>query len=544
MKYSNSLIVLGLWAVLYGPYIVFGGLVRDDLGWLTEPGRFASYIEFQSFVSSSDTMTARPISAVLHGICYWYFGTMTWPYHLLNLVLFLATVLLVYGAIKKICACGIAFLTAIFALAYPSASGTTFSSIMMNSNLAGIFWSIALYLDSIRQTGEYRRWKDFLVTVLLLLSSLSYEVFIPMFAINILIRITQENSAHFRIRQALRQSMPVLVALLFFGIYRGFIEKIIFDNPVSPMDIASPAVLIYRFLRSMALGVKVSFVDSIKISARSLDNLDLLSLPYLLLITASLIGSSLYIFSYIKYDNTVLHAVPIIEKVIAKLKLIDVELVPRIALLSIAIVIYVISHIIFVFSDYIPNSWGFESRTQGAIRFAFGFLIAVGAKFFYNFFKHHQLRRMIILGTVGLFVLFALSIVGQREAWISAARYNSFLLQKMDVAIRTHKLNEQKTFTFVAELPESFPNQVNGEPIFGESWDIGPSLSLLYPRNNIMATVYEPFGTVIRPDQIMIGGYWTAKYPLYFFRFATGNVYLIKTAQDLRSLLSEPGSSS
>jgi hypothetical protein len=102
---SPLALLFGFWMLLYGPYLLFGGFVRDDLGFLTQPRGterymgwsdqprgFENYAEFQSFVSSFPTMTGRPVSAILHGLCYWFLGTTMWPYHLINLVLFFASV--------------------------------------------------------------------------------------------------------------------------------------------------------------------------------------------------------------------------------------------------------------------------------------------------------------------------------------------------------------------------------------------------------------------------------------------------------------------
>jgi hypothetical protein len=144
-----AVMVAWLWLALYAPYIRSGGFLRDDLGfvtqqrgaarylgWLDEPRGFASYPEFQQYVSSFPTMTGRPVSALAHGALYWALGSTIWPYHLINLTLFLASVLLVYAAIRVVLSDALAFLTSAFALVYPSAAGTVFSSIMMNSQFS------------------------------------------------------------------------------------------------------------------------------------------------------------------------------------------------------------------------------------------------------------------------------------------------------------------------------------------------------------------------------------------------------------------------
>jgi hypothetical protein len=441
-------------------------------------------------------------------------------------------------AVKNVTSREIAFLTALFALIYPSASGTVFSSIMMNSNLAAVFWSIALYLDSIREEYE-SRWKDFAVVVALLLSSLSYEAFIPLFMVNILIRVVKRNGIKLDVHQLLKDCAPTLIALLSFAGYRGFAEKVIFPNSISRITVPSLTVLVSRFLQAIALGMKESFVQSLKISVKSLNNLHLLSWPYLLMVFATLAVSSFYVYSCIGSTRNLSRRRSTIEGATDASRITRTAISPWLHVFAVAILIYVVSFLIFVFSGYIPNSSGFESRTQGAVRFAVAFLIAVGAKLFYNLLNYIQLKRVVALGTIVLFVLFTLSIVGQREAWISAAQYNSSLLQKIDTAIRRSKLNEQTAFTIIAELPGTFPNQVNGEPIFGEAWDIGPALSSLYPLSNIRANVYEPFGTTFQHDQVIIGGYWAATYPFYFYRFSDDRIYFINTAEDLSRLIAQ-----
>ncbi len=551
---SPLALLFGFWILLFGPYLLFGGFVRDDLGfltqprgterymgWLDQPRGFENYAEFELFVASFPTMTGRPVSAILHGLCYWFFATTIWPYHMINLGLFFASVVLVYGAVKNVTSREIAFLTALFALIYPSASGTIFSSIMMNSNLAAVFWSIALYLDSTRKEHE-SNWKDFAVVVALLLSSLSYEAFIPLFMVNILIRlvrIVKRNGIKLDLRQLLKDCAPILTAWLLFAAYRGFAERILFENAVSTISAPSLTVLVSRFFQAIALGMKESFVQSLKISVKSLNNLRLLSWPYLLMVFASLAVSSFCISSCVGSNSNLSRRWSTLEGTTNTCRITRIKISPWLYVFSLAILIYVASLFIFVFSSYIPNSLGFESRTQGAVRFAVAFLIAVAAKSFYNLLNHSQLKRIVVLGTIVLFVLFTFSIVGQREAWISAAQYNNALLQKMDGAIRRAKLNEQAAFTFVAELPGTFPNQVNAEPIFGEAWDLGPALSSLYPLSNVRANVYEPFGTTIQQDQVIVGGYWAATYPFYFYRFSDDQIYFINTAEDLSRLIAQ-----
>jgi hypothetical protein len=188
----------------------------------------------------------------------------------------------------------------------------------------------------------------------------------------------------------------------------------------------------------------------------------------------------------------------------------------------------------FLFSGYVPDSSGFDSRTQGAIRFSVAFLIATAAKLAYDWSSQRYLKVAVTAGVISVFALFGVSILGQREAWVAAAQYNGELLARMDHAIRRSNLNTQPAFTLIAQLPETFPHAVNEEPIFGETWDIGPALSLLYPTINVRANVYEPVGTSVLPDGVILHGYWRASYPFYLYRLVDDQVYTIRTPDEWR----------
>jgi hypothetical protein len=106
----------------------------------------------------------------MHGICGWTFGTTAWPYHLVNLTLFGTTVLLVFHALTRILPRRVALATACFAIVYPCAAGSVYSSIMMNSNLAGCCWAGSLLIATLPGRSL---WRGPASAGLLLLSALS-----------------------------------------------------------------------------------------------------------------------------------------------------------------------------------------------------------------------------------------------------------------------------------------------------------------------------------------------------------------------------------
>jgi len=315
------------------------------------------------------------------------------------------------------------------------------------------------------------------------------------------------------------------MALLLFGAYRGVGEKLIFNNAQPTMGLADVQTLAYRLVRAELLGLRESFVQSASISFRSLGNLELLSWQALIVAAGLLIGGAA-IYVCVRTDALPNIATPGLATRRGPQR-------PRWSGVFIAAIgIYLLSNTIFVLSFYVPNSSGFESRTQGAIRFAVALVIATGAKLLHHAFVRRRFKELVALGAAALYVIFGASVVGQREAWVAAAQYNAQLLEEMDAAIQRAKLNEQLGFTFVADLPTTFPRQVNDEPLFGQAWDLGPALALLYPRSTVRANVYEPVGTIIQTDKVVLHGYWEARYPFYFYRFGDGSIYSIENARD------------
>lgn len=291
VKHKDVLILVAAWMLLYLPYILFGGLVRDDLGLLlTDPSAFKNYFDFQWYMSTNINMTARPVSAILHGVCNWHFGVVAWRYHLVNLALFGGSILFFYLTLRELISRDVALLSALFALVYPCASGTIFSATMMNSNLSAIFWSSASYLLTKDVRGKY------VFTALLLgLSSLSYEAFIPLFIFNAVIVLLVMKPGGQGRRRLLFDSLPVFAAIAFYALYRGGIEKIIFHTQFSRIMLISPLDALARFFMSIILGFEIALVESFKISWHALNNLDLVSIQYLLIVISGLVLLGIYL---------------------------------------------------------------------------------------------------------------------------------------------------------------------------------------------------------------------------------------------------------
>jgi hypothetical protein len=505
---------------LYGPYVVEGGLLRDDLGFINIPNSFDSYGAFQRSVSTHQNMTARPVSACLHGVCYWCFGKSPWAYHSVNLVLFLGATLFYFGAIAKIFGRTPALLSAIFALVYPCASGVTFSSFMMNSNLAGLLWGAALYVESstAKPGSVYRT--DLVIMILLVLSALSYEAFIPLFLLIPLAGIPDQSDPRRAVSRTARRFIPIGAALLIVVLYRGVFEPTVFNTSFSRIDVVGPIHTGLRWWSSLVAGAKIATLGSLEVSLRAMRNLSSLDPLPLLLEIVAVCG----LVFHVCFGTCPERLAPDRSQFIGLFALG-------------AVICFCLAHMVFAVSTYRPDSWGFATRTQGAIRYAFGMTAAAGVMVLYTSTHSRRWKLAVKSGTATLLIFLALSMVGQREAWVSAARFNDGVVERVVAAITKLGLHLPAKTVIVAQLPATHPCDVNGEPIFGESWDIGPALQMRFPDKIVDANVYRSKDTKITDSGIVIGGYWQAAYPFYFFRFSDGRAFEIRHQKDMMDLI-------
>ena len=122
---------------------------------------------------------------------------------------------------------------------------------------------------------------------------------------------------------------------------------------------------------------------------------------------------------------------------------------------------------------------------------------------------------------VAMLVLFlALGMQGQREGWIYAAEYDDEIVRQISKDLRG--LPPHDSLTVIAELDARIPHLINREPVFGTSWDLGPSLELANPGYRVGANVYRPGNAVADTRGVTINGDWKATYPFLQFRSGSG----------------------
>jgi hypothetical protein len=541
VKHQDILILVAAWTALYLPYILFGGLLRDDLGLLLiDRSPFANYFDYQWVVSSSMNMTARPVAAILQGLCNWYFETAAWKYHLVNLALFGGSVLFFYLTLRELISCDVALLASLFALVYPCASGTVFSSTMMNSNLAALFWSSATYILA----GDFRG-KYIPAALLLGLSSLSYESFIPLFIFNAAIILLVAKPDGQGRRRLFFDVLPVFAAIFIYVLYRWVGEKTIFHAQFSRILLVSPLEALVRFFMSLVLGFRIALVDSFEISLRALNNLDLVSIQYLLVVASGLALLWVYLSGGKTLETADSGDSGYIRKFASPHASFQIERVHYLDFCIAALVLFCCAHLIYAISWYKPDPAGFENRTLGGMRFVTALSIAVSIKAVDSFLVRRTLKKIMLALTIGLLSLFSFSIIGQREAWSAAAQYNEFLAGRINGALREKHLEDEKTLTLVAVLPTTFPDQVNQEPILGASWDITSLMSLTNPGMTVKAGVYNADASAtVYPDKVafvILKHKWDAPYPFWLYKFDGDELYRIDSGQDWYSHTNQEG---
>jgi hypothetical protein len=502
-------LLLLLIVVLYAPYVGSGGLLRDDLGFVTAPRQFPTYLAFQTHLSSFLTMTARPVSAVLHGVSYWFVGSNASAHHAINLSLFTVSVFLVYWTLRRVTDPWFAFLTCALSVVYPSASGTIFSATMMNSNLAAVFWAAALFLASSRRPIAV---KSFGTVVLLVLSGLSYESFIPLFPATILVGVavhrasSRDEPGPARRQAVLRHGAEVVATLAILGFYRVVLEREVFDTSFS--RVAVPAEPLLRFGNAVVDGARVAIVDGMSISFRALRNIALIPSMQLLTLIA-VVGAGVVAMYHAAVRSTANVA----------------------RMWVFAVCLFLAAHAIYSISDYSPTAAGFESRTQGGIRFAAAFALAaagIGCKCF----RSKPLRSIGRAVLASVFALLAFGMAGQREGWIGAARHNEATRREISTAMLASDIRDRESITLVANLERRFPEAINKEPVFGTSWDLGPALELAHPDMRIRANVWQANRGYVDSTGLYLDGYWKATFPFYYYRPGLKTLREVVSVQD------------
>lgn len=533
-------VLLFLFTVVYAPFIFLGGFVADDLANLFPIDSQLSYFQFQSNFSSGLVMTARPVSALLHGLSNYFLGSNAWQYHLVNLTLFLSSILVFYASIKRLISSDLAFLFALLALVFPCSSASTFTSIMVNSNLAGFFLTAALFASTYPW-----RFGVLIVSMLLTLSALSYEAFIPLF---IFLPILGIFSSRFdnKNQRFIRNILALFIALSAYFLYKKYLESYLFHKGMDRVHIHSWLEFFNKIPSVYSNAYQILFKDSFAVSVNSFKNINYIdyflgSAAFLLVTTSVLYSwSALNPIRFLRgfksgsnppfndpqmgWQNYLKYLVPVF-------------------------LLFLASFALYLFSSYQPNILGYSNRTLGGVRFTSSLLFALIFIFLASLIKNKYVLVAYSILISALIIFLSLSIVGQRKAWIAADLVNQKIVKDFEDVIAADSIQVGKSLTTLFIMPDSFPQEVNGVPLLGATWEVSPLLAQIYKKSeiNAMAIARQNLGSLeLHGNQLTIPIYWNASLEnLLIFDHgdldSNGVIIKIKTPNDFRGYMLSRG---
>ncbi|MDN3691887.1 hypothetical protein QWZ06_06265 [Chryseobacterium tructae] len=398
-KLSNSyLIFLNILIIIYNLYIwlsifIEKVVVTDDLKeaysskYISKP--YFSYI--YSYLDSSN-MAARPVSGFVTGTLV-FLSQYNSSIYLLGTLFFPLSLIAVYWVTQKILSKELASLITLLYSCSLIGTSIQFSPIMLNSNLATIFFSLSIYYIYIR--------KNLIISsVFFILSILSYEIFLPLILLHL-----------FLIKENKKRIVFLLLTLGMIVLFRKVIQPMIFSHSYQRDEVGKIFEL-QRVMKVTILTAKLFFKDVFVGIYKGILHLKNLHIIELLL---ALIMSSVVYKVFSRYDF----------KNILK----DIKNLGLISLISLGLAVSV-----FYVSSYIPTLFGFDNRSLGAIRLFYTFFLISGI--IYLCFKLKLGNKMVsALFAVITFLLITTNI-SVKNAWIYASQFNHEMFNQLSIALK------------------------------------------------------------------------------------------------------------
>lgn len=435
-KLNNTyLIFLNILIVVYNLYIwlsIFKEkvILADDLKevynaqYISKP--YFSYI--YSYLDSSN-MAARPVSGLVTGTLV-FLSQYNASVYFLALLFFPLSLITIYWVAQKILSKELASLITLMYSCSLIGTSIQFSPIMLNSNMATIFFSLSIYYVYIR--------KNILLSALFfILSILCYEIFLPLILLPL-----------FLIKENKKRITFLLLTLGSIVIFRKVIQPGIFAHSYQ-RDEVEKIFDLKRVLQVTLLTAKLFFKDIFVGIYKGLLNLKNLHIIEVLL---ALIMSSVVYKTFSDYDF--------------KSKLKDVKNIGLISLISIALAVSV-----FYVSAYIPTLFGFDNRSLGAIRLFYTILIISGI--IYLSFKLKLGNKTISSFFAGIVFLFLITNLSVKNAWIYANQFNLKMFNELSKTLKNENVENGVVcleYDMFNELKTN-PHFILREPIFYNNWE-------------------------------------------------------------------------
>lgn len=418
--------------VFYTLYAIYSSnvILADDLSILySSKDIHQNYFEYIISYIDSSTMSARPVSGFITGTIA-FFSKNNNQIYFLGLLFFPLSILTIYFVLSKILSKEVACLIILFYAVSIIGTSIQFSPIMLNSNVATIFYVLSIYFIVVKKNLV-------LSSLLFILSILSYEIFFMGIIINIL--LIKENKK--KILYAL-----LTLGLLFF--YRKFAQVYLFTNSYQ-RDSVSSIFDMQRNFKIIIWSGKMIFRDYFVAIYRSFINIGKINVfewAIALLISYG-------VFNLLKSFDFHLNS--------KKLK--------KVAMVTFCGFIF--SFGIFVFSTYMPTLFGFENRNLGAVRLFFTTSVICFLLYFLGQTKIKKNGIALVFSVSSLVLM--ISNLGVKNSWIYANDFNNNIFKTIKVELDNNKIDKGVIcvdFDIYNEI-ENNKNFILREPVFFNNWE-------------------------------------------------------------------------
>ncbi|MGU3376022.1 hypothetical protein [Chryseobacterium sp. M5A1_1a] len=435
-KLNNTYrIFLNILIIVYSLYICLAVfkekiIVSDDLSKLYESKYISeSYFSYIYSFLDSTTMAARPISGFVTGTLIFFSKSNEYIY-LLGVLFFPLSLIAIYCVAKKILSKELASLVTLLYSCSLIGTSIQFSSIMLNSNLATIFFSLSIYFIYVRE-------KIILSSLFFIASILSYEIFLPLILLNL-----------FLIKDNKKRVLFLLLTSGSIVLFRKVIQPEIFANSYQRDEVGK----IFEFKRVMQVAVysvKLFFKDLFVGIYKAL--LNFRNIHIVEIISALIVSSIVYkVFSAYDFKNQLYRF-------------------KNLGIISLISILLGLS--IFLFSSYIPTVFGFDNRNLGAIRLFYTLFMISGIV--YVFDKLKLGNRIISACFAVITFLLLITNVSVKNSWAYTSKFNNELFSKLSLALKENHIENGDVCLRYDTFNEfkTNPHFTFREPIFYNNWE-------------------------------------------------------------------------
>ncbi len=374
-------------------------------------------------------MAARPVSGFITGIIIFMSQSNSLIYFS-GLLFFPLSVFTIYFVLSKILPKGIACISSLLYAISIIGTSIQFSPIMLNSNLATIFYVLSIYFTVVKKNLV-------LSSLLYIMSVLSYEIFFTGIIVNILLIKKHKNKLVYTI---------ITLSIIFF--YRKVMQPYLFVNSYQ-RDSFTNIFDMGRNFKVFQWSVKIIFRDYFVAIFKSLNNL------YKIKIFEWIISLliSLGVFKVLQSFDFNSHS----------------ERIKKVGIIT--FIGFIVSFGIFVFSTYKPSLYGFENRNLGAVRL---FFTVSTLCFFIYIIRKGILKKNISIMIFSIFIfILIIANLGIKNSWIYANNFNNQIFKKIRLELIKNKIEEGTVcigFDVYEELKTN-PNFILREPLFFNEWE-------------------------------------------------------------------------